>query len=71
MKIKPVVPTFDWEKFKDYVNTYDPKIHGLNIPETIIKDMIYGLGISSDEDEYLYVDGYKKFVEHLKEIITI
>jgi len=69
MKNKPAVPTFDWEKFKNYVDTYDPKKHGLNNPETIMKDMIYGLGISLDEEEFRFSDGYKKFVQYLKDKI--
>jgi len=58
--------TFDWEKFKEYVNTYEPKTHGINKWNTILNDMLYGLGISLD-DEFEFADGFKKFKQFLKD----
>lgn len=60
---------FDIEKFKEYVNTYDPKKHGLDADKTIVKDMVYGLGIALDEKEYEMADGFRKFIKHLVNII--
>jgi hypothetical protein len=60
---------FDFEKFKEYVNTYDPHRHGLGSDNTIVKDMVYGLGIALDEKKYSMADGFKKFVKHLVKII--
>lgn len=61
--------TFDWEKFKNYVNTYDPKTHGGDNWQIILQDMLYGLGISIDDEYFKYVDGYKKFKQYLKDDI--
>ena len=60
---------FDLEKFKKYVNTYDTKKHGLGSDNTIVKDMIYGLGIALDEEKYSMADGFRKFVKHLVNLI--
>lgn len=56
---------FDWEHFKEYVNTYDPKKDGLDDWNVILLDMLYGLGISVDKDEFSYGTGFKKFKEYL------
>ena len=61
--------TFDFEKFKEYVNTYDPHKHGLGSDNTIIKDMVYGMGIALDEKKYSMADGFRKFVKHLVDLI--
>ncbi len=58
--------TFDWNKFKEYVNTYDPEKHGLSNDVTIIKDMIYGLGIAIDDDRYGAAAGYVRFLKYLE-----
>ena len=60
---------FDFEKFKKYVNTYNPKTHGLNMDVTILKDMLYGLGICLDEEKYEFAGGYREFVKFLRENI--
>jgi len=57
---------FDFEKFKNYVNTYDPERLGNNQVDSIIKDMLYGIGISLG-DKFRFSDGYKKFMDDLKE----
>lgn len=58
---------FDWEKFKEYVNTYKPELykHSTNQPEIILKDMLYGLGIAIDKS-FEMNDGYKRFIDELK-----
>lgn len=59
--------TFDWEKFKNYVDTYNPSLHGANDWHIILEDMLYGLGISIDEKEFKNHNGYKKFKQYLKD----
>jgi hypothetical protein len=62
--------TFDWEAFKKYVDSYDPKKDADNDWHIILEDMIYGLGIATDKEEFKYADGYKKFKEYLKDGIS-
>ena len=57
---------FDLDKFKEYVNTYDQRKHGLDNDETIVKDMLYGIGLCLDKEEYCFAGGYKKFKDFLK-----
>jgi len=52
---------FDWDKFKEYVDTYSD---GNLYTSIIIKDMIYGLGISMS-NEFEYAQGYDKFIEEI------
>jgi len=61
---------FDFDAFMEYVNTYDPKRHALDEPETILKDMIYGLGLSLDKDRYKFADGYGRFKYYLETLIS-
>ncbi|MFW6248212.1 MAG: hypothetical protein ACOC4J_00410 [Bacteroidota bacterium] len=61
-------PVFDWKAFKKYVNTYDPKKHGVNDQKTIMHDMLYGIGLSIDREKYQYSNGYRKFEQFLKEL---
>lgn len=56
---------FDWKKFKDYVNTYDPKYHANNDYKIIIEDMLYGIGISVD-GKFKWPKGYKKFKDFIE-----
>ncbi len=62
-------PKFDLDKFKEYVNTYDIKKNGLNNDVTILKDMIYGLGISMDSEKYSFNSGFKKFISKIKNLL--
>ena len=64
-------PKFDWKKFKEYVNTYEPKKHGLDDSQIIIKDMIYGLGLSADKEKYQFNNGFKEFIVYLKTLLNI
>lgn len=59
-------PTFNWEFFKNYVETYDPSTHGGDDWYIILSDMLYGLGVSIDKDEFQNAGGFKKFKEYLK-----
>lgn len=60
---------FDWPKFIEYVNTYDPKIDAGNRNKTIIHDILFGIGLSLDQENFEFYDGYKKFKNFLKEIL--
>jgi hypothetical protein len=58
------VPAFDFEAFKEYVNTYNPSKHGQDNPDTIFLDMLYGVGCSVDE-AFHYHQGFSNFKEML------
>jgi hypothetical protein len=60
------VSKFDMQKFKEYVNTYDAKKNGLDNDETIVKDMLYGIGLCLDKEKYCFAGGYKKFKTFLE-----
>ena len=60
------VSKFDMQKFKEYVNTYDKRKHGLDNDETIVKDMLYGIGLCLNKKEFEYADGFKKFKTFIK-----
>ncbi len=56
---------FNWEKFKEYVNTYDVKQHSAN-DKCTFEDMLYGLANAIDS-KYRGANGYKQFKQHLKD----
>ncbi len=60
---------FDWKYFKQYVDTYDPTGHGVDDWNIILEDMLYGLGICIDEEEFQEATGYKKFRQYLRDSI--
>ena len=60
------VSKFDMQKFKEYVQTYDAKKHGLDNDDTIVKDMIYGVGLSLDKKRFEYASGYLRFKTFIK-----
>ena len=55
--------TVDLEYFKNYVETYSYTQFQYN--ETFIKDMIYGIGLAIDGENFKMADGYKRFEEFL------
>jgi hypothetical protein len=57
-------PKVDWNQFLDYINSYDPTKHGGNNPTTIQEDVIYGIGICSN-NEFKFADGYRNFKDIL------
>lgn len=57
---------FDIQKFKEYVRTYDVKKHGLDNDDTIVKDMLYGIGLGLNKKKFEYTDGFKKFKTFIK-----
>ncbi len=60
------VSKFDMQKFKDYVQTYDAKKNGLDNDDTIVKDMLYGIGLCLNKKEFEFADGFKKFKTFIK-----
>ena len=60
------VSKFDMQKFKEYVNTYDQRKHGLDNDDTIVKDMLYGIGLCLNKKEFEFADGFKKFKTLIK-----
>ena len=56
---------FNWEKFKEYVNTYDIKQHSAN-DKCTFEDMLYGLATAID-GKYRWANGYREFKKQLKE----
>ena len=59
--------TVDLEYFKNYVETYSYTQFQYN--ETFIKDMIYGIGLATDGENFKMADGYKRFEEILLELL--
>jgi len=59
-------------EFKRYVDSYIEHYKESYLSkythETIIEDMIYGIGKCIDEKEYVFANGYEKFREKLMEI---
>lgn len=60
-------PKFDLEHFKKYVSTYAPShpLIGEFDNKTILNDMLYGLGICLNHEEYSYHSGFSKFKKYL------
>jgi len=58
------------EKLQKYINTYSDQYGYLEYSDdTIIKDMLYGLGIALNEKEYTYALGFNKFKKFLHKYI--
>jgi hypothetical protein len=66
---KEIYNKFDWDKFKEYVDTYDPDKHAASNPDIILEDMLYGLGTSLKPKEYKMSNGYKNFKQDLIDFI--
>lgn len=60
---------FDMENFKEYVKTYDAKKNGLDNDDTIVKDMLYGIGLCLNKKEFQYADGFSKFKMFIKSFL--
>jgi len=61
---------FDLVKFKEYVNTYTKTGNGGGCDDDriIVKDLIYGIGLGLDDEEFKNADGYQKFLKHIDSI---
>lgn len=59
------------EYLKKYINAYDKQYQYLDYSdETLINDILYGLGVALDEKQYMYADGFRKFKERLHDCLT-
>ncbi len=57
---------FDLAYFKEYVRTYGEKENtDMYSNETIVKDMLYGIGLSLDKNEYKERSGFVRFMKWL------
>lgn len=56
-----------WEYIHQYIETY-PTQDGWEdyTDEIYIDDLLYGLGVSIDEDKYSYAEGFRKFKDRLR-----
>lgn len=62
------------ESLQEYMNTYNKQVGYLDYTDdTIINDVLYGLGIALDKERYSFGKGYHLFAarlrEHLKELV--
>jgi hypothetical protein len=58
------------EKFQKYINTYSDQLGYLDYSDdTIIYDVLYGLGIALNEKEYKYKSGFDKFKKFISLIL--
>lgn len=54
------------EYLQKYINTYDEQFEHVDYSdETIIDDVLYGLGVALD-DKYEFANGFDEFKERLK-----
>lgn len=54
------------KKYQHYVDTYN----FTDVDDvTFIKDMIYGIGIAINPDEYTWADGFEKWLKVLRYIL--
>lgn len=53
--------------FQDYIDSYD--VRYLRDKNTLIHDILYGLGMAIDPEEYRWADGYEEFKSYLKGIL--
>ena len=56
---------------QDYMNTYDEQPEYLDYPvETLVNDVLYGLGVAVGGDKYKYGDGFEKFKRGLVKFLS-
>ena len=71
MKTKNDHENFDIVKavkyYKNFVDTY--KDDDFIFDRIFIEDMLYGIGVSIDEDKYAWAPGYLEFLKYLKNFI--
>lgn len=52
---------------QDYMTTYSNQKHYLDYSDSIIiDDVLYGLGVALDADEYSFASGYDRFKDRLR-----
>ena len=55
------------EYLQEYMGTYDLQMGYLDYSdETLIDDVLYGLGVSLSPDKHQFANGYDKFKERLR-----
>lgn len=59
---------FDLAAFKRYIRSYKKYENQNN--DSIINDIMYGIGISLDKDQYSNTNGYLKYLQLLKNSIN-
>ena len=57
---------FDFKRFKEYINSYPEEEINLFSDKSTILDILYGIGISLNGDEYVFSDGFIKFLKYLE-----
>ena len=63
---------FNFEGFKKYINTYDINKDGCkNNTETVIKDILYGIGLNLNKDKYESRSGFNLFLSRIRNIIKL
>lgn len=59
------------ERLQKYMETYDQQSKYLDYSEeTFIDDVLYGLGVALDHDEYSFFFGFQKFKKRLVSHLT-
>ena len=58
------------KRLQEYMNTYNEQVGYLDYSdETIIKDVLYGLGIALRPKHNAWATGFRKFKEELKKYL--
>jgi hypothetical protein len=60
----------DWKDFKEYINTYDFVDNNNISKDTVLKDLLFGMGLLMDRKKYNFGDGFKKFLTYVSEKIN-
>ena len=67
--MKKAKNTIDLKYFKKYVRSYNENDFEYN--ETFIRDMLYGIGLSVDKDNFKMANGFRKFEDLLLDEVII
>jgi hypothetical protein len=60
------------ESLQKYINTYDQQYrYQYYSDETIINDILYGLGVALEPEKYKFHDGFCKFKDVLREHLEL
>ena len=59
------------KSMKNYIDTYPNQLGWeLYTKDTVLNDLVYGIGIAIDKRKYQYGDGYDKFKKDLIKFLT-
>jgi hypothetical protein len=67
--MKKAKNTIDLKYFKKYVRSYNENDFEYN--ETFIRDMLYGIGLAVDKDNFKMANGFRKFEDLLLDEVII